>query len=69
MEDLGYWVGADRKTALRALEMVAAVLGDQFSGIGTPARLKYLAAGARSRRLVYLVREERIDFLQAHYHY
>jgi len=75
LEDLCYWVANDRKIALRALTIVEAVLRDPFSGIGTPEPLKYLAPGIWSRRLteehriVYLVREQRIDFLQARYHY
>jgi toxin YoeB len=75
LEDLRYWVENDRKTALRALAIVEAILRDPFSGIGKPEPLKYLAPGVWSRRLtqehriVYLVRERRIDFLQARYHY
>jgi len=75
LEDLRYWVSANRKTALRVLELVEATLRDPFSGIGKPEPLKYLAAGAWSRRitqehrLVYLVSNDRIDFLQARYHY
>lgn len=74
-EDLRYWVETDRKTALRALELVEAILRDPFAGIGKPEPLKYLAAGMWSRRLtlehriVYLVSEDRITFLQARYHY
>jgi toxin YoeB len=74
-EDLRHWVETDRRVALRALDLVEAVLHDPFQGIGKPEPLKYLAAGAWSRRLtqehrlVYLVREDRIDFLQARYHY
>ena len=65
----------DRKTALRALDLVEAILRDPFTGIGKPEPLKYYAAGAWSRRLtqehriVYLVTHDRIDFLQARYHY
>ena len=75
IEDLHYWVETDRKLALRALEMVELILRDPFEGIGKPEPLKYLSPGAWSRRLtqehriVYLVRDERIDFLQARYHY
>lgn len=75
IEDLRYWVEADRKLALRVLTLVEAILRDPFSGIGKPEPLKYLAAGMWSRRLtqehriVYLVRDDRIDFLQARYHY
>jgi toxin YoeB len=74
-EDLQYWVKTDLKIALRALALVEAILRDPFMGIGKPEPLKYLASGAWSRRLththriVYLVSEERIDFLQARYHY
>lgn len=75
LEDLRHWVETDRRVALRALDLVEAVLRDPFVGIGKPEPLKYLASGAWSRRLtqehriVYLVRHERIDFLQARYHY
>ena len=74
-EDLRYWVETDRKTALRALALVEAVLRDPFTGIGKPEPLKYLAAGLWSRRLtmehriVYLVSHDRNVFLQARYHY
>ena len=74
-EDLRHWVETDRRVALRALDLVEAVLRDPFQGIGKPEPLKYLAGGAWSRRLtqehrlVYLVRKDRIDFLQARYHY
>jgi toxin YoeB len=74
-EDLRYWVAHDRKVALRALDLVEAILKEPFAGIGKPEPLKYLAAGAWSRRLtqehrlVYLVSQTRIDFLQARYHY
>lgn len=75
LEDLRYWVKTDRKVALRAFDVVEAILRDPFTGLGKPEPLKYLASGAWSRRLtqehriVYLVRDERIDFLQARYHY
>jgi toxin YoeB len=75
IEDLRYWVQTDRKTALRCFNLIEAVLRDPFTGIGKPEPLKYLAAGLWSRRLtqehrvVYLVKEDRIDFLQCRYHY
>lgn len=74
-EDLRYWVETDRKTALRAFDLIEAIMRDPFQGIGKPEPLKYILAGAWSRRLtqehriVYLVSEKRIDFLQARYHY
>ena len=75
IDDLKHWVVADRKVALRFIALVEAILRDPFAGIGKPEPLKYLAPGTWSRRLtqehriVYLVRDERIDFLQARYHY
>lgn len=75
LQDLRHWVDTDRRVALRALDLVEAILRDPFVGIGKPEPLKYLAPGTWSRRLtqehriVYLVREGRIDFLQARYHY
>lgn len=74
-EDLRYWVATDRKVALRALDLVEAIMREPFTGIGKPEPLKYLAAGTWSRRLtqehriVYLVTNDRIHFLQARYHY
>lgn len=73
--DLRYWAEADRRTALRILALVEAVMRERFSGIGKPEPLKYLGADVWSRRitqehrLVYLIRADRIDFLQARYHY
>jgi len=75
IEDLKYWVEHDRKTALRVLKLIEDILRDPFKGIGKPEPLKYLASGTWSRRItqehriVYLVGDERIDFLQARYHY
>ena len=75
IEGLHYWVETDRKMAIRAFDLSEAILRDPFEGIGKPEPLKYLTPGAWSRRLslehriVYLVRDERIDFLQARYHY
>lgn len=74
-EDLRFWVATERKVALRALDLVEAVLRDPFQGIGKPEPLKYLAPGTWSRRLtqehriVYFVAQGVIHFLQARYHY
>ena len=75
LEDLHHWVDTDRKTALRILRIVKEIMRDPFEGIGKPEPLKYLQPNTWSRRiteehrLVYLVRDDRIDFLQARYHY
>jgi toxin YoeB len=74
-DDLRYWVETDRSVALRILELAEAILRDPFAGIGKPEPLKYILAGCWSRRitqehrLVYRVTAQRIDFLQARYHY
>jgi toxin YoeB len=75
VEDLRHWIEADRKVGLRAFDLIRAIVRDPFAGIGKPEPLKYLAPGVWSRRLtqehriVYRVSEDRIDFLQARYHY
>lgn len=74
-EDLRHWVETERKIALRAFTLIEAIMRDPFRGIGKPEPLKYLTPGMWSRRLtqehriVYLVTDERVDFLQARYHY
>jgi toxin YoeB len=74
-DDLRHWIETDRKTALRVLDLMAAILADPYGGIGKPEPLKFELAGCWSRRitqehrLVYRVSDTRIDFLQARYHY
>ncbi len=74
-QDLRYWVETNRRVALRVLDLTEAVMRDPFQGIGKPEPLKYVLAGAWSRRiteehrLVYAVTADRVDFLQARYHY
>ncbi|MBV8706770.1 MAG: Txe/YoeB family addiction module toxin [Acidobacteriaceae bacterium] len=75
LEDLRFWIETDRKVALRALDLIEAIIKDPFTGIGKPEPLKHLLAGSWSRRLtqehriVYLVSDDRVSFLQARYHY
>lgn len=75
IEDLRYFVRTDRRIALRAIDLVESILRDPFGGIGKPEPLKHKLAGAWSRRLtqthrlVYLVGRERVEFLQARFHY
>jgi len=75
IEDLRYWVERDRRFALKALDLIEAILRDPFSGIGKPEPLKHRLAGAWSRRLtqehriVYVVDKNQVDFLQARFHY
>ena len=75
IEDLRWWVEQDRRTAKRLLDLVEAILNDPFTGIGKPEPLKYLGSDVWSRRItqehrcVYLVKADRVDFLQGRYHY
>ena len=74
-QDLRFLAETNRKSLFRAFDLIEVILREPFDGIGKPEPLKYFASGAWSRRLtqehriVYLVSETRIDFLQAHYHY
>jgi toxin YoeB len=73
--DIRFWIETDRRIALRVLELVEATLREPFSGLGKPEPLKHEMTGAWSRRitkehrLVYLVKGNRVEFLQARYHY
>ncbi len=75
LKDLQYWIKTDRRNAACVLDIVLDVLRDPFTGLGKPEPMKYLGSNIWSRRLslehrvVYLVRDDRIDFLQARYHY
>jgi toxin YoeB len=50
-------------------------MADPFTGLGKPEALRHLGPNMWSRRLtqehrlVYLVGHDRVDFLQARYHY
>jgi len=74
-EDLGYWVKIDRKVAIRILDIVEAIMQSPFEGIGKPEPLRYLGGGVWSRRItqehriVYVVGDDKIDFVQCRYHY
>jgi toxin YoeB len=75
LEDLRFWVDTNRKTALRVLDLMDAVLRDAYAGIGKPEHLKHFGGNVWSRRinaadrLVYEVFADRVELLQARYHY
>ena len=75
LEDLEFWISTNRKVALKILELIEAIRRDPFSGLGKPEPLRHLGAGVWSRRitqehrLVYKVRDDRLLFAQARYHY
>ena len=74
-DDLRFWAEKDRKLCLKLLDLMEAIVRDPFRGVGKPEPLKHKALGAWSRRLtqehriVYAVSDDRIEFLQAKYHY
>jgi toxin YoeB len=74
-EDLQDWIKQDRKIAVKVIDMMNDVLRDPFTGKGKPEPLKHLPGNLWSRRitqedrLVYRVYENKVDFLQAKYHY
>ena len=41
-EDLCYWVETERRTALRVLDLVEAILRDPFRGLGKPEPLSII---------------------------
>ena len=74
-DDLRYWVDTNRRIALRVFDLMDAVIRDPYTGIGKPEHLKQLGGNVWSRRinevdrLVYEVFDDRVEFLQARYHY
>ncbi|MCL4866122.1 MAG: Txe/YoeB family addiction module toxin [Gemmatimonadales bacterium] len=75
LEDLRYWVDTNRTMAVRVVALMEAVLRDPFTGLGKPEPLKHLGGNVWSRRineadrLVYEVFADRIELLEARYHY
>jgi toxin YoeB len=61
--------------ALRVLDLMDAGLGEPFTGIGKPEHLKHVGGNVWSRRindadrLVHEVFDDRVECLQARYHY
>jgi len=74
-EDLRFWIDTNRRVALKVMDLIESVIRDPFDGIGKPEPLKHIGANVWSRRitqehrLVYLVRSDRLDFLQCRHHY
>jgi len=74
-EDLGWWYKTAPSKVDKIFELVTDTMKHPFEGIGKPEALKHIDSDTWSRRidlehrLVYRVRHERVDFLQARYHY
>lgn len=75
IEDLKYWIGEDRKKALKILDLIEVSSKTPFTGIGKPEPLKYELKGCWSRRinlehrLVYEEKKNYIRVLACRYHY
>ena len=75
LEDLRYWVETERRVALRALNLVEAILRDPFTGIGKPEPLKGNLSEFWSRRideknrLVYRVINNVLEIVICREHY
>lgn len=75
IDDLKYWIATNGRIANRALSIVEEIIQrDPFTGTGKPEPLKGISDTwsrrlTQEHRIVYLVRDDRIDFLQARYHY
>lgn len=75
LDDLRYWAEHDRRLLIKLLNIVEATVRQPFEGIGKPEPLRHKQTGTSSRRLnkehrvVYIVLDDRISFLQARYHY
>jgi toxin YoeB len=73
--DLEWWVTTKPRVASKLITLMEAVLRDPFDGIGKPEPLKQLASNIWSRRLteehriVCVVHDDRIVFVQGRYHY
>ncbi len=75
LDDLRWWVRTKPRIAERCIELMEQVLRDPFRGPGKPEPLQGLGANVWSRRitqehrLVYVVFDDRVVFVQARYHY
>lgn len=74
-DDLRYWAENEKRTLIKVLDLMESVSRDPFVGIGKPEPLKHVGPGVWSRRITkehrmtYVVTEDRIEFLQARFHY
>ena len=74
-EDLTWWIGQNRKTALRIMRLIENIQKTPFEGLGKPEPLKHDLSGLWSRRidqkhrLVYEVLEDRTRILACRFHY
>ena len=74
-EDYLYWQTTDRGRLQRVNRLSKDILRSPFEGIGHPEPLRHELAGLWSRRidrehrLLYFVRDDAVQIVQARYHY
>jgi toxin YoeB len=72
-EDLQFWILNNPRVASRLLDLMDECLRTPFTGTGKPEALKNLGAWPRrltdADRIVYVVRDDEVEFLQARFHY
>lgn len=74
-EDMRQWGKEKPRVLDKIFELLEHVLRDPFEGIGKPEPLKHLGPNTWARRitgedrLVYVVFDDRVVFVQAKYHY
>ena len=75
LEDIVFWIKTDKKIAVKILNLIQEVAINPFEGSGKPEALKYQDITIWSRRitlehrLVYIVTDKEIQFLQCRFHY
>lgn len=74
-ENLGWWYKTAPGKVDKIFDLITDTMKHPFEGLGKPEPLKHLDPNTWSRRIdsehrvVYRVRQDRVDFLQARYHY
>ena len=74
-EDYLHWQATDRARLQRVNRLIKDIVRSPFEGIGHPEPLRHELAGLWSRRvdrehrMVYFVRNNAVQIVQARYHY
>jgi toxin YoeB len=74
-EDLAWWIGIDKKIAMKIMRVIEEIHREPFKGMGKPEPLKHQLSGCWSRRIndehriIYQVYDDKIRILACRYHY
>jgi toxin YoeB len=75
LEDLRFWIDADRRKALKIIALLEDIVKTPFAGLGKPEPLRFELKGCWSRRidqehrLVYKAEKDAVVILACQYHY